>query len=42
MAGEVKGFAAEMDDEAALEAVIWLDGRADTGTNNVLVCDKLL
>ena len=41
MANEVEGFAAEMADEAAFEAVIWLDGGADTCTDDVLVCDEL-
>ena len=29
-------------DEVALEAVNWLDGGADTGTDDVLLCEELL
>ena len=29
-------------DEVALEAVIWLDGMADTGTDDILLCEEPL
>ena len=38
----MEGFAAEMADEGALEAVIGLDDETDPGTDDVLVCDELL